>query len=179
MKKYCKILNNTTGLVQLGVGCTEDYYESIGMTKENVAQSEVDGLWYLSNKCPHYTDEEKFEIAKTDKYTEALEKAEQYIQEQACYQYDTNNSIEATDGNIGKFTAYALALQSGLAESVTWTTKEDNVITLELEDVITILTGLGNVQANVWNVQFIAYKNAIESAETIEEIEGIIINYGG
>lgn len=125
---------------------------------------------------PNY-DAEQLEKAKQDKYAEALNKANEYLSGVACYRYNENNSIEATDGNIGKFTAYALAMQSGLAETVTWTTKEDNVITLELNDVITILTGLGAVQSNVWNVQFIAYKTAIDEAETIEEIEGINIDY--
>lgn len=128
-------------------------------------------------KDPNY-DIEQLIKAKTDKYTEALKKAEIFLSNNACYQFDEYNSIEATDGNIGKFTAYALGMQSGLSETVTWTTKEDNVITLDLEDVITILTGLGAVQANVWNVQFIEYKTAIDNAETIEEVEGIEINYG-
>ena len=127
-------------------------------------------------KNPNY-NKEQLAKAKQEKYTEALYKANEYLSGVACYQYDENNSIEATDGNIGKFTAYALALQSGLSETVTWTTKEDNVITLELNDVITILTGLGAVQSNVWNVQFITYKAAIESADTIEEVNNIIINY--
>ena len=127
-------------------------------------------------KNPNY-NKEQLAKAKEDKYTEALNKANEYLSGVACYQYDDNNSIEATDGNIGKFTAYALALQSGLSETVTWTTKEDNVITLNLDAVITILTGLGAVQANVWNVQFITYKTAIEQADTIEEVNNIVINY--
>ena len=127
-------------------------------------------------KDPDY-DAKQLVKAKENKYTEALHKANEYLSGVACYQFDDNNSIEATDGNIGKFTAYALALQSGLSETVTWTTKEDNVITLELNDVITILTGLGAVQAAVWNVKFITYKALIEEADTIEEVNNIIINY--
>lgn len=170
-------MNNKTGLVQLGVGCSDEYYKAIGMKLRDVDQSEIDYKWYLANKCPHYTEQEKFEMAKTEKYQEALSKAEDFLSGTAVYKLDNNNSIEATDGNIGKFTAYALALQSGIAETVTWTTKEDNVIILDLDGVIEILTGLGAVQANVWNVQFIAYKQAIELAETLEEVEGINIIY--
>lgn len=57
-QKYCKILNNETGLVQIGAGCSDEYYQEIGMEIRDVEQSEKDYNWYLSNKCPHYTAEE-------------------------------------------------------------------------------------------------------------------------
>lgn len=56
---YCKILDNETGLVQIGAGCSDEYYQEIGMELREVEQSEVDYNWYLANKCPHYTPEEK------------------------------------------------------------------------------------------------------------------------
>lgn len=59
MIKYCKILDEETGLVQLGAGCSDEYYKSIGMKQRDVEQSEINNNWYLTNKCPHYTDEEK------------------------------------------------------------------------------------------------------------------------
>ena len=52
MKKYCKILNEETGLVQIGVGCPDEYYIEIGMEKRNVKQSDLDNQWYLEEKCP-------------------------------------------------------------------------------------------------------------------------------
>ena len=177
MKKFCKILDDKTGLVQLGAGCSDEYYISIGMTLKDVEQSEIDFQWYLTNKCPHYTEQEKFEMAKADKYAEALGGAKQFIETEACYQFNKSNSIEATDGNIGKFTAYALGFVSGAYESVQWTSKEDNVLTLNQEQVQTILFGLGAIQSNVWNVQFVAYKNLIEQAETIEDINAIEVHY--
>ena len=178
MIRYCFIESESTGLVQLGVGCSDEYYESIGMEKRNVDQSEVDGQWYLKNKCPHYTEEEKLSIAKNKKYEEALDSATAYIEYESAFKFDENNSIEATDGNIGKFTAYALAFQSGLVEQVEWTSKEDNVITLTADNILAILVGLGEIQAQVWNVQFVNYKNQIEEATTVEDVESIEINYG-
>lgn len=52
MRKYCKIINEKTGLVQIGVGCPDEYYIEIGMEKRNVKQSDLDGEWYLEEKCP-------------------------------------------------------------------------------------------------------------------------------
>ena len=66
---------------------------------------------------------------------------------------------------------------SGAYESVQWTSKEDNVLTLNQEQVQTILFGLGAIQSNVWNVQFVGYKNLIEQAETIEDINAIEVHY--
>ena len=59
MKKYCKILNEETGLVQLGAGCSDEYYKEIGMKLRNVDQSDIDNLWYLFDKCPHKSEEQK------------------------------------------------------------------------------------------------------------------------
>lgn len=65
MIKYCKILDNETGLVQLGAGCSDEYYQEIGMEQRDVEQSEKDYQWYLKEKCPHYTEEEKAEIRES------------------------------------------------------------------------------------------------------------------
>ena len=122
-------------------------------------------------------DEKRLNEAKENKYQEALSKAKFFIDNGAVYQFDENNSIEATDGNIGKMTAYALAFQTGTVEKVYWTSKEDNVLELDANDILTILTGLGTIQSNVWNIKFVSYKTAIEQAATVEEVENIVIDY--
>jgi hypothetical protein len=59
MLKYAKVTNEELGLCEVGLGSNTEYYISIGMTVLDVDQSEKDNLWYLANKCPHYTPEEK------------------------------------------------------------------------------------------------------------------------
>lgn len=59
MLKYAKVLNEETGLCEVGLGTNAEFYQSIGMTELVVEQSEKDNLWYLADKCPHYTPEEK------------------------------------------------------------------------------------------------------------------------
>lgn len=122
-------------------------------------------------------DEKRLNEAKESKYQEALSKAKLFIDNGAVYQFDENNSIEATDGNIGKMTAYALAFQTGTVDKVYWTTKEDNVLELNADDILTILTGLGEIQSEIWNIKFVAYKTAIEQATTVEQVENIVIDY--
>ena len=118
MIKYAKIINEETGLVEVGLGTNSEFYQSIGMVQMDVEQSDVDNLWYITEKCPHKSDEEKLREAKEAKYKEALDGAKLYLDGEASYQFNENNSIEATDGNIGKMTAYALGLQTGTIEVV-------------------------------------------------------------
>ena len=114
---------------------------------------------------------------KETKLQEALDGARSFIENEACYQFDENNSIEATDGNIGKLTAYALGFSTGTMQEVQWTSKEDNVLTLDPDDLNRILIGIGAIQSFVWNVQYIRYKQAIEQAQAIAEVEAIDVVY--
>lgn len=61
MIKYAKIINEETGLCNVGTGTNIDFYKSIGMIELDVQQSDIDGFWYLKDKCPMKTDEEKVE----------------------------------------------------------------------------------------------------------------------
>ena len=59
MIKYAKIINNETGLCEVGLGTNELFYQSIGMKPLDVQQSDIDNEWYLAEKCPMKTDEQK------------------------------------------------------------------------------------------------------------------------
>ena len=51
MKKYAKIINESTKQVQVGVGCSDEYYIEIGMTLMEVEQA-YNGLWYVKGYAP-------------------------------------------------------------------------------------------------------------------------------
>lgn len=74
MKKYARIIDFETKLCNVGIGTNTDFYKSIGMVRKDVEQSEVDGNWYLAEKCPHYTEEE-IEAQKAQKESEEKELA--------------------------------------------------------------------------------------------------------
>ena len=59
MIKYAKIINKQTGLCEVGIGTNAEFYQSIGMTELDVQQSDIDNSWYLAEKCPMKTDEQK------------------------------------------------------------------------------------------------------------------------
>ena len=115
---------------------------------------------------------------KQEKYTEAKEKAYMYLESgEALYEFETGKHIEATDGNIGKFTAYALKFMAGSTSPVVWSTKEDETVYLTAEQVNDILEGIGEVQAQIWTVQYNDYIVDINNAQTVEDVQAITINY--
>ena len=59
MKLYGTIIDNNTGLCSVGTGANIEFYKSIGMVELDVQQSDIDNAWYLTEKCPMKTDEEK------------------------------------------------------------------------------------------------------------------------
>ena len=81
MYKYVKNIQENGKCLEVANGTNTDFYKSIGMVRKDVEQSEVDGCWYLADKCPHYTDEEK-EAQKQQKEDEEKDQAlEQAIEE--------------------------------------------------------------------------------------------------
>lgn len=74
MYKYVKFDENSGLCTEVGEGTNTEFYKSIGMVRKDVEQSEVDDCWYLTAKCPHYTDEEK-EQQKQQKESEEKELA--------------------------------------------------------------------------------------------------------
>lgn len=59
MIKYAKVINEDTGLCEVGIGDNIQFYQSIGMTEIDVQQSDIDDCWYLTEFCPMKTEEEK------------------------------------------------------------------------------------------------------------------------
>lgn len=176
MQKYCKIIDYKIGLVQLGAGCSDEYYKSIGMKLRNVEQSEIDDLWYLSAKCPHYTDTNKFEIAKANKYAENDFKASEArynkeftitVQNKVCV-FDTKQTTQAD-----LLTAFAVCSTGATYDG--WVTNNGVELDLTLEDVA-LISQTFKAKSNVygkWN----EYKQAIDNAKTTEEVERIVIDY--
>lgn len=147
------------------------------MVYTSIEETDKDYILYNGS---YVTEEEILPEIKQAKYNEANEGAKQYLNGNALYEFEEGKHIEATDGNIAKFTAYALAYITGQlqpTDTVVWNTKEDETVELNQEQVVAILNGLGQVQAYVWAVKFPYYINLIEQAQTIEEVNAIVIDY--
>ena len=63
MIKYAKIVNEETGLVEVGLGTNSAFYKSIGMTEMEVEQDYA-GNWYLAGYAPAKPEPTKEEQQK-------------------------------------------------------------------------------------------------------------------
>ena len=60
----------------------------------------------------------------------------------------------------------------------TWLSKDDKAVELTLEDFITLGNLIAVYKNTIWNNKYIAFKTAIENAQTLEELNEIEIDYG-
>ena len=162
---------------------TEQPLDTVKYNIDRVVETEdvyvLDGDEYVPYNAEYIA--RKLAEIKEAKYNEANNGAKFYLESgNALFEFEEGKHIEATDGNIAKLTAYALAFVTGQlqpTDKVVWNTKEDETVELSQEQIVTIINGLGTVQALVWSVQFPRYVQMIETAETIEEVEAIEIVY--
>ena len=132
-----------------------------------------DGVIVLNPEYP----EIELQEAKEAKYNEANDKANLFLNTEALYELTEDFHVEATKENMNTLTSAASAIEKGFIEFQTWTSKEDNVLNLTEEQCMQIAFGIGAIQGDVWCRQYIAYKNAIEQAQTVEEVNNIVIDY--
>lgn len=119
---------------------------------------------------------EELEAAKNEKYAENDTKAAQsryskeftlILQDKVCV-FDTKETTQAD-----LLTAFAVCSTGATYDG--WVTNNGVEIDLTFEDVAAIAAEFKS-KSNVY-AQWAVYKRAIDSAQTIEEVEGIEINY--
>lgn len=184
MIKYAKIVNKQTGLVDVGVGTNTVFYKSIGMAELDVKQSDIDGAWYLSDKCPMKTEQEKLQQAKETKFKEILEKAYEYENKTGLVSFDGRISETETQVlhtelfNQSKFFQMVIGFTQGvLTSDQLYNTKEDINVLINSEEAQAIYFAIKNATEKLWTVDYLYYKNLIEQAETVEDVEAVEVNY--
>ena len=74
MFKFAKILNDKTFEVSVVKDIADDEFIKINKYELlDVQQSDVDNNWYLAEKCPMKTDEEKAELVRQERISEIKE----------------------------------------------------------------------------------------------------------
>ena len=120
MIKYAKILNKETGLVEVGTGTDNSFYKSIGFTPLDVQQSDIDGNWYLIDKCEMKSDEQKAQERQSEFNKQFFLTSLGYIR----------RSVNMATGETKDFICDIIpALQAGLAQGIA-----TPIITYELPD---------------------------------------------
>lgn len=174
MLKYAKIENEETGSVSVGLGTNEAFYQSIGMTLQDVEQG-YDGGWYLADKLPVQPIEE----IRENKLNELKSKANAFEQN-VCKDMVINSSIgylmdgdrrsqANIQGLITVMTAQSLETTPyRCADDVTRNLTKEQLQTVYLE----CLANGNNLYAQKW-----ALEAAINAAETKEDLDAIEIKF--
>ncbi len=175
MFKYAKIINQQTGLCEVGTGTNTAFYKSIGMTEQDVLLSDIDGNWYLADKCPRKSEEQKLSEAKIIKQAENTRLAKLAVEN--GHVVFKGAEFETNAQTVGDLTATMLLMQAGGMETYLWLSKDDQAVELSLADFGTLGGLIAEFKNTIWQEKYLAYKTQIEQAETLETVENIVIEY--
>ena len=173
MIKFAKVINDETFLCEVGLGSNSNFYKSIGMKEQDVEISEIDNNWYLAEKCPHKSEEQKLEEAKEAKYKENETIRDAFLVSGVVYR-----DIRWDSDLEQKLNISVQLSTMGEEETVVWVAM-DGVTALECtkQDLTNIGVLLTTMTAYVWQYKNPAIKQSIADAQTIEEVEAIEIVY--
>lgn len=122
-----------------------------------------------------FTDAELLLSAKEAKFDENTSKAKEAV-ENGYVEYK-DAEFETNAQTVGDLTATMLLMQASGLESYDWLSKDDKVVTLTLND-FGVLGGLiADFKNIIWSVKYLHYKNLIEQATTVAELNNIVIDY--
>ena len=135
----------------------------------------INGVFTDITNTPEYVAE-KLQEAKQAKYTEALEKAYKH-QQNGTVEYK-NCIFEMSDSNRKNLSDTEEALKLQGLEETTWLDKDDNYVTLTVNDIqyIRLNLILAAIQ-KLWIKDYPAYKQRIAEAKTIDSVNKIVIHY--
>lgn len=119
--------------------------------------------------------QDEFDNAKDSKLLENTTKAKATIENGYVVYKDAQ--FETNSQTVSDLTATMLIMQAGTIEKYSWLSKDDKVVELTVDDFALLGDLIAQFKNAIWNVLYINYKNQIEKATTVEEIEAIVIEY--
>ena len=125
---------------------------------------------------PNY-EAEQIRAKKDDLNFENTTKAKAAV-ENGYVEYK-NAEFETNAQTVGDLTATMLLMQASGMESYQWLSKDDQVVELTLNDFGNLGALIAGYKACIWNEVYIGYKTQIEEAQTMEELNNIVIVYYG
>lgn len=112
---------------------------------------------------------------KNKKQEENILKAKEAVE--TGYVEYKDAQFETNAQTVGDLTATMLLMQTTGMLTYDWLSRDDKIVTLTLED-FSLLGGLIAEYKNyIWSVKYLGFKEQIENAETLEEVEAIVIDY--
>ena len=131
-----------------------------------------------------YTEQEELQQAKEIKFKEILDKAYEYENKTGLVSFDGRVSETETQVlhtelfNQSKFFQMVIGFSQGvLTGDQLYNTKEDINVLINAEEAQAIYFAIKNATEKLWTVDYLHYKNLIEQAETVEDVEAVEIDY--
>lgn len=174
MYKYVKNIDDNGKCLYVGLGTDIDYYKNNGFVRKDVEQSEVDGFWYLSSKCPHYTDEEKLANAKTAKLEELSRISHQYsAYECPVDMYIVSSTGFKVDADVCSQTnMQGLVLMLEPGQTTQYKDFNNEFQEVSREQLETMIVECEQNGLNLYQQKF-EYESQINAAQSIEELDAI------
>ncbi len=131
-----------------------------------------------------YTEQEKLQQAKEIKFKEILDKAYEYENKIGLVSFngrisDTETQVLHTElFNQSKFFQMVIGFAQGvLTSDQLYNTKEDINVLINSEEAQAIYFAIKNATEKLWTVDYLYYKNLVEQAKTVEDVESVEVDY--
>ena len=151
--------------------------EEINSVKEYMPYDEIietDENYIFLNGA-FVTETEALQAKKSEKQAENTSKAKQAVEN--GHVVFKNAQFETNAQTVGDLTATMLLMQASGLETYSWLSKDDLAVELTVEDFGTLGGLIAEYKNTIWQEKYIAFKTAIEQAETLAELEEIEIEY--
>lgn len=167
MLKYAKVINENTKLCQVGTGTNTKFYQSLGMTEQEVEQG-FNGAWYLKGYAP----EKPLEELKAEKRAEINQARD--AAEQGGFEY-MGKIFDSDPISCQRISCAAQAmslLPASDENKITWTTQDNSTIDLTAQELLGLVGALAQ-WSNACHEKATALKAQIDACLTAEELDEI------
>ena len=170
MLKYARVINESTGLCEVGLGPDSQFYKSIGMKELNVELG-YDGAYYLLGWAP----KKPLDQAKTEQ--KAKLNSARDLAEQGGFEY-LGKVFDSDPISCQRISCAAQALQAvpaasdGTELTITWTTQDNSTIELNASELMGLVVALA-AWSNSCHERATKLKAKVDQASTVELIESI------
>lgn len=132
----------------------------------------INGRFTDLTETPEYI-EVKLKEAKAEKLQENATKRDEHliagvVYKDVLFDSDTDSKANLLFASVGMYET----------QTVIWLGKDNQPLECNKQDIYNIGNAIGDMTVNVWAVKNPYYLQAIENAETIEQLNEIVIDYG-
>ena len=165
MLKWAKVINEETKECDVGTGNDIEYYQSIGMSEQDVDLA-YNSIWYLFGYAPEQPLDE-LKSKKRAEINQARDNAEQ-----GGFEY-LGKVFDSDQVSCIRISSAAQAMQYAPDDTtITWTTRDNSTIDLTKAQLMGLVVALAQ-WSNVCHQKATSLKAQIDACETKEELDAI------